>query len=152
WTMSMAWMRMPGQTWPGAAASFVGMWALMMVAMMLPSFVPALWRYQEAVIRTGEKRVGRLTALVGAGYFLWWTVLGLAAFPLGVALSAVEMRQPALASATPIAIGVGVLIAGTLQLTAWKARQLARCREAHGPDGALPLDAGRAWQYGVRLG
>jgi hypothetical protein len=21
WTMSMAWMRMPGQTWPGAAAS-----------------------------------------------------------------------------------------------------------------------------------
>jgi hypothetical protein len=22
--MSMAWMRMPGQTWPGAAASFLG--------------------------------------------------------------------------------------------------------------------------------
>ena len=25
WTMSMAWMRMPGQTWPGAAASVLGM-------------------------------------------------------------------------------------------------------------------------------
>jgi hypothetical protein len=29
WTMSMAWMRMPrqtsGQTWPGVAASFLGM-------------------------------------------------------------------------------------------------------------------------------
>ena len=25
WTMSMAWMRMPGQTWPGAAMSFLGM-------------------------------------------------------------------------------------------------------------------------------
>ena len=25
WTMSMAWMQMPGQTWPGAAASFLGM-------------------------------------------------------------------------------------------------------------------------------
>ena len=24
WTMSMAWMRMPGQTWLGAAASFLG--------------------------------------------------------------------------------------------------------------------------------
>ena len=23
WTMSMAWMRMPGQTWPGVAASFL---------------------------------------------------------------------------------------------------------------------------------
>jgi predicted metal-binding membrane protein len=37
WTVSMAWMRMPGQTWPGAAASFLGMWVVMMVAMMLPS-------------------------------------------------------------------------------------------------------------------
>ena len=40
WTMSMAWMRMPGQTWPGAAASFLGMWVVMMVAMMLPSLLP----------------------------------------------------------------------------------------------------------------
>ena len=24
WTMSMVWMRMPGQTWPGAAASLLG--------------------------------------------------------------------------------------------------------------------------------
>ncbi len=34
WTMSMAWMRMPEQTWPGAAASFLGMWVVMMAAMM----------------------------------------------------------------------------------------------------------------------
>src|SRR5437016_11190232 len=39
WTMSMAWMRMPGQTWPGAAASFLGMWVVVMVTMMLPSFI-----------------------------------------------------------------------------------------------------------------
>jgi integrase len=26
WTMSMAWMRMPGHTWTGAAASFLCMW------------------------------------------------------------------------------------------------------------------------------
>jgi hypothetical protein len=29
WTMSMAWMRMPGQTWLGAATSFLGMWVVM---------------------------------------------------------------------------------------------------------------------------
>jgi hypothetical protein len=28
WTMLMAWMRMPGQTWPAAAASFLGMWVV----------------------------------------------------------------------------------------------------------------------------
>src|SRR5678815_6196376 len=69
WTMSMAWVRMPGQTWPGAASSFLGMWIVMMVAMMLPSLVPMLSRYREAVGRTGETRLGRLTALVGVGYF-----------------------------------------------------------------------------------
>src|SRR4030081_963364 len=90
WTMSMAWMRMRSQTWPGAVAPFVGMWVVMMMAMMLPSLAPMLWRYRRAVGRTGETRLGRLTAVVGVGYFLVWTVLGMAAFPLGVALAAVE--------------------------------------------------------------
>src|SRR5256886_5698727 len=96
----------------GAAASFLGMWIVMMVAMMLPSLLPMLWRYRQTVGRTGETRLGRLTALVGVGYFFVWTVFGMAAFPLGVALAAIEMQQPALARAVPIAVGVVVLIAG----------------------------------------
>jgi predicted metal-binding membrane protein len=152
WTMSMAWMRMCGQTWLGVAAPLLGMWVVMMVAMMLPSLVPMLWRYRRAVDRTGETRLGRLTALVGAGYFLVWTVFGMAAFPLGVALAAVEMQQPELARAIPIGVGLVVLIAGALQLTAWKAHHLACCREAPGRDRALPADAGTAWRHGLRLG
>jgi predicted metal-binding membrane protein len=152
WTMSMAWMCMPGQTWPGAAASFLGMWVVMMVAMMLPSLVPMLWRYRQSVGRTGERRLGRLTALVGVGYFFVWTVFGMAAFPLGVALAAIEMHLPALARAVPIAVGVVVLIVGGLQFTSWKARHLAYCREAPGPGRTLPADAGTAWRHGVRLG
>src|SRR5215475_9178038 len=69
WTMSMAWMPMAAQTWSGAAASFLAMWVVMMAAMMLPSLVPMLWRYRQSVDRAGEPRLGRLTALVGAGYF-----------------------------------------------------------------------------------
>src|ERR1700681_4809627 len=152
WTMSMAWMRMPGQTWPGAAASFLGMWVVMMVAMMLPSLVPMLWRYRQAVGATGETRLGRLTALVGVGYFFVWTVFGMAAFPLGIALAAIAMQQPALARAVPIAVGVVVLIAGSLQLTAWKARHLACCRQAPGRGGPLSTDVGTAWLHGLRLG
>src|ERR1700736_2911385 len=152
WTMSMAWMRMPGQTWPGAAASFLCMWVVMMVAMMLPSLVPMLWHYRQAVGRPGETRLGRLTALVGMGYFFVWTVFGMVAFPLGVALAAVEMQQPALARAVPMAIGVGVLIAGALQFTAWKAHHLACCRDAPGRCRRLPADAGTAWLHGLRLG
>ena len=152
WTMSMAWMRMPGQTWPGAAASFLGMWVVTMVAMMLPCLVPMLRRYRQAVGSTGETRLGRLTALVGVGYFVVWTVFGMAAFPLGVALATIEMQQPALARAVPIAVGVVVLIAGSLHLTAWKARHLAYCREIPGREHSLPADAGTAWRHGLLLG
>jgi predicted metal-binding membrane protein len=152
WTMSMAWMRMPEQAWPGAAASFVGMWVVMMVAMMLPSLVPMLWRYRQAVAGTGQTRLGPLTALVGLGYFVVWTVFGIAAFPLGVALAAIEMEQPELARAVPMAVGVVVLIAGVLQFTAWKAHHLACCREAPGRGRTVPADAGTAWRHGLRLG
>jgi len=152
WTMSMTWMRMPGQTWPGLAASFLGMWVVMMVAMMLPSLVPVLWKYHEAVGRTRQTHPGWLTVLAGAGYFFVWTVSGLAAFPLGVALATVEMRQPSLARAVPLAIGLVVLLAGALQFTAWKARQLACCRDASGLDITAPVNAGTALQHGMRLG
>ena len=152
WAMSMVWMRMPGQTWLGTAASFLGMWVVMMVAMMLPSLVPPLWRYRQAVARRGETRLGWLTALVGVGYFAIWAVFGLIVFPLGVALAAVEMQQPALARAVPIAVGVVVLIAGAFQLTPWKARQLACCREALERGGPLPAHAVTPWRHGVRLG
>jgi predicted metal-binding membrane protein len=86
------------------------------------------------------------------GYFFVWTMFGMAAFPLGVALAAVEMQQPALARAVPIAVGVVVLIAGSLQFTAWKARHLACCRAASGRGHTLPADAGTAWRHGLRLG
>jgi predicted metal-binding membrane protein len=152
WTMSMAWMRMPGQTWFNTAASFLAMWVVMMVAMMLPALVPMLWRYREAVGKTGEVPLGRLTALVGAGYFFVWTVFGMVAFPLGVALAVIEMQQPELARLVPIAIGVVVLIAGVLQFTPWKARHLACCREEPGRGRTLPADAGTAWRHGLRLG
>jgi predicted metal-binding membrane protein len=152
WTMSMAWMRMPGQTWLGAAVSFLGMWVVMMVAMMLPSLVPMLRRYWQAVGSTGETRLSLLTVLVAMGYFFVWSLFGMAAFPLGVALAAVEMQQPALARAVPIAVGVVVLFAGSVQLTAWKARHLACCREVPGRGGMLPANAGTAWRHGLRFG
>jgi predicted metal-binding membrane protein len=152
WTMSMAWMRMPGQTWLGAAASFLGMWVVMMVAMMLPSLVPMLWRYRQAVGSTGGTRLQWLTALVSVGYFFVWTVFGMAAFPLGVALASIEMQHPALARAVPIAAGVVVLVAGLLQFTAWKARHLACCRETPAPASTLSPDAGTAWRHGLRIG
>jgi len=136
--MSMMWMRMPGQTWLDVAASFAGMWIVMMVPMMLPSLILMLRRRRGPV------------AFVAVGYFVVWTVIGLAIFPIGVALAAIEMQQPAIARAVPMVSVVIVAIAGLLQLTTWKARQLARCCEA--PASTRPAKAGAALRYGVRLG
>ncbi len=148
WNMSMAWMRMPEQTWPEAAASFLGMWVVMMIAMMLPSLVPMLQRYRQAVDNTSETRLDGLTALVSIGYFFVWIVFGMAVFPLGAVLAHIEMSQPALARAVPIIAGAVVLMAGLLQFTAGKARHLAACREALGCNRTLASDADVALRHG----
>jgi predicted metal-binding membrane protein len=160
WSISMAWMRMPGQSWPGAATSFLVMWVVMMVAMMLPSLVPTLWRFCQAgtaeagrhQARPGQTSFACLTALVAIGYFLVWTVIGMAVFPLGVALASIEIQFPALARAVPVASGVVVLIAGALQFTRWKAHHLACCRLASAEDSPTLADARTAWRLGLRLG
>jgi predicted metal-binding membrane protein len=152
WTMSMAWMQMPGHTWVGAWMSFVGMWTAMMVAMMLPSLVLMLRRYRQAVGGTDGTRLGGLTARVGVGYFLVWTVSGMVVFPLGIVLAMGEMQAPTLARAVPLGVGLTVVIAGALQFGAWKGRHLACCREAPEEGRSLPADPGTAWRHGLSLG
>ena len=152
WEMSMAWMRMPGQTWAGAAASFLWMWTVMMVPMMLPALVPMLARYRRTIGPRGGARRAALTAVVAAGYFFVWTALGALVFPVGAALAAVEMSLPPVARAVPAAVGGVLLAAGALQWTRWKARQLACCRRDPLGGGAPPASGSAAWRHGLRLG
>lgn len=119
---AMPWMRMPGQSWFGAAASFLGMWTAMMVPMMLPSVAPALWRYRQSV---GRGRRGFETSRVALGYFLVWALFGVVIFPVGVALGSVMANTSLLMRLTPVAVGLVVLVAGGYQLTSQKARDLA---------------------------
>jgi predicted metal-binding membrane protein len=109
-----------------------------------------LSHYRQAIRHAGPRQVNRLTTLVGAAYFSVWTLCGMAAFPLGLALAEATMRVPALSRLVPIARGVVVLVAGLLQLTAWRARQLACCRAA--PEHVLTADADTALRHGTRLG
>ena len=149
---SMMWMRMPGQSWVGAMTSFVAMWTVMMVAMMLPSLVPMLSRYRQAIGMSRAARLGVLTMVVAMGYFAVWSALGAAIFPLGAVLAAAQMRLPTVARAVPVATGVVLLLAGVVQLSAWKARHLAFGRVAASGAHALPSGVGTAWKHGVCLG
>jgi predicted metal-binding membrane protein len=111
-----------------------------------------LWHYREALAKTSCTRVGRLTALVGLGYFFVWTALGVAAYPLGIALAEVAMQLPALSRAVPTVSSVVVLIAGALQFSPWKAHHLGCCREVSLCGRSRDLDSSSAWRHGVRLG
>src|SRR4051812_5376180 len=66
-SMPAAWMRLPGQSWLGAASCFLVMWDVMMVAMMLPALLPSLWR-------RGQVDASTLTLRL-AGYFLVWSLV-----------------------------------------------------------------------------
>ena len=121
---------------------FLGMWIVMMVAMMMPWWFSALWPH---------RRAGWLTALMGTGYLFVRTVVGLAAFPVGAALASLQMRHDAVSRATPLAGGIVVLAAGLLQFTAGKSRRLACCRQSLRP-GDRPANAGAAWRHGVGIG
>ena len=123
--MSM-WTRMPGQTWPGFAASFLWMWMTMMVPMMIPPFVVMLSRYRGVASRGGLTRLGAPSMAVGLGYFAVWSAIGVAICLLivaGAAISAV------------------VLVAATVQMSSWKA-----------PAVVPQSGAGPAFRYGLALG
>lgn len=152
WTMSMTWMRLPGQSWMSTAAWFVCMWLVMMVAMMLPSLVPALCRYRQTAGGITEGRLNWLTTVVAMGYFFVWTVCALAVFPLGATLARVEMEEPVLARHVPIGVAVVVLIAGALQFTTWKSDHLGCFRGASETEPRPAVDVGTAWWHGLHLG
>src|SRR5437879_10134804 len=67
WTMSMMWMRMPGQTWFASAISFLLMWLAMMVAMMMPSALPT---FLKARCRWAS------LCCTASGYFAIWLAAG----------------------------------------------------------------------------
>lgn len=148
--MSMAWMRMPGQSRLAAAAAFLGMWVVMMVAMMLPALVPVLAKYRRALERHDVAGVTGLTALAGTAYFLVWAAYGAAAYAVGTVVVGAGVRWIAVARLLPAAAGCTLMIAGIVQLSPWKRRQLARCREA--PACAPAVGGGAGWRHGLRLG
>jgi predicted metal-binding membrane protein len=145
-------MAMPGQSPLGSAAAFMGIWMLMMVAMMQPSLVPALAGFRRMVNNQDEAGLGGLTMLAGAGYFCVWAGFGVVAYLLGLMWTSAGMIWMDLARLAPFLIGFVMLLAGGLQLTPWKAHQLDCCRDTQTLAVSTSPEAGRAWQYGLRLG
>jgi predicted metal-binding membrane protein len=100
-------------------AAFVGMWTLMMAAMMLPSVAPVASMYQRSV---RSYRALRLAGFTG-GYLLAWAGAGIPAVLLTALVARLVGDHPAWATAVAVFASCGVY-----QLTLLKSRCLKHCR------------------------
>jgi predicted metal-binding membrane protein len=124
----------------------------MMLAMMLPSVAPVLWRYRQREARSGAAHAALICASAGAGYLSVWVTLGIALYPLGALVTRWLARTPAAARAVPLVVSAVLLMAGAVQFTRWKAARLTACGDAPSTTCASPLAPRAGWRHGVRLG
>jgi predicted metal-binding membrane protein len=110
----------PGTIGMGAG-EFLGMWALMMTAMMLPAVAPVASMYVRTV---RSRRPVRLILFV-AGYLAAWTAAGA---PVYLVLRAADHIVTAPGWWPRVAAGAVFATAGVYQLTPLKARCLRHCR------------------------
>jgi len=101
--------------------AFVGMWALMMAAMMLPSVAPVASMYQRSVRSHRALRLAGFTT----GYLLAWAGAGVPAFLLTALAVRLVSGHPRWAAAAAAAVFAGC---GVYQLTPLKSRCLKHCR------------------------
>src|SRR6516225_7995813 len=151
WTMSMMWMRMPGQTWFASGTMFLLMWLAMMVAMMLPSALPMLSSYRRWW--AGEGANGISTLIVASGYFAVWQSIGLVMYVMCVSWGYTTMRWSGLSRLVPTLIGATLVVSGLAQFSRWKMTALKRCRDPLAC--AALLTAGgwnNAWWHGLSQG
>lgn len=110
---------------PGAmglgVAEFVGVWTLMMAAMMLPSVAPLAVLYRTVA----DGPSGLVTGQLMAGYLAVWAAFGLVAFALADLGGRAAVASPD--AARVVAVVVLVLCAA-YQMTSLKERCLVRCR------------------------
>ncbi|GGP25594.1 DUF2182 domain-containing protein [Silvimonas amylolytica] len=151
WSMSMMWMRMPGQTWAGAVTAFMAMWLAMMAGMMLPVLAPALWQQHRTLAGSNGLRKVWLNLVTGSGYFLVWAIAGLLIWIIGRELADLAMQHPPLARHVPLLAGSMILVAGLAQFSPHKMKLLVRCHHSscHTP---CARNTRIAWWQGIRHG
>ena len=112
----------------GTLGWFLGIWVVMMAAMMLPSAIPTVTLYGSLA---KERRHLASVAFV-AGYLAVWAAAGLVAFALATAGGRVAGGVLAWDRAGRWAAGATLLVAAAYQLTPLKDACLAKCRSPLG--------------------
>jgi len=108
---------------------YVGMWTVMMAAMMLPSATPMILMF-GTVYRTKMERGGAFvpTWVFVAGYLATWVAFGACAWAVGEFGEASARAYPTLRELGPRLAAVAMIGAAVYQLTSLKQQCLTHCR------------------------
>ena len=142
---------MDGGPWTdlGTLAWFVGVWVVMMAAMMFPSVAPTVALYS----RMTRSRAPLAPVLFTVGYLVSWTAVGVAAFTVARAAGGISTDVLAWDRAGRWVAGATLVVAAVYELTPLKDVCLGKCRSPlgfllgswrEGPAGGL--------QMGIRHG
>ena len=137
----------------GLALLFL-MWAVMMVAMMLPSAMPMILLHAAVTRKIGTRQsfAASISAFVG-GYIVTWTLFSVVATFAQAYLEHLALLSPMMVSKSPQLGGLMLVAAGVYQVTPLKDACLTHCRTpfafvaAHWRPGV-----GGAFQMGLRHG
>ena len=122
-------MAMPARWTLGYGLVVLAMWAVMMVAMMLPSAAPVtLLIAAIARKRAASGSTGWSTALFVAGYLGVWFAFAAVATVLHWRLDIAGLLSPAMALASTVVAGIVLVAAGIYQWTPLKQACLRHCR------------------------
>jgi predicted metal-binding membrane protein len=108
------------------------MWAVMMVAMMVPSVAPLILMFARASRQKGADRVAGSAAILLLGYLMVWLGFSLLATLVQWKLHDYALLSPMMASTSPILGGGLLAIAGIFQFTPLKRTCLTHCRSPMG--------------------
>ena len=148
WWLSMS---LPaGESWSWSAyywlIAFI-MWAVMMVAMMLPSAAPTVLLYARVVrhanVKNGTQDSPASVSAFAGGYLTLWILFSLLAVVLQFALERSGLMTMMMNSRSAVLSGALLIAAGLYQLSPLKTACLRHCR---GPAHFLAAH----WRPGVR--
>jgi len=111
----------------------VAMWAVMMIAMMIPSAAPAILLF--ARVSRGRRAQGVPAVRSGfftLGYLVAWTAFAVVAATAQWVLDGAALLSPAMTSASPLLGGVLLIAAGLYQWLPLKGACLSHCRSPLG--------------------
>ena len=147
WWWTVAQMRgMDNGPWTGLGSFgwFLGVWVVMMAAMMFPSVAPTVALYARM------SPTSRLVpAVFTAGYLATWAGAGVVAFLIGLAAHRAVGRDLAWQHAGRPLAGATLLVAAVYELTPLKNACLGKCRS---PLGALLGSWRGGWSGALRMG